>query len=245
MPIEKESIKIEYKKSFDKETIESICAFANTKGGTIFIGVDDNGIPIGIDIGKENLQQWINQIKQLTSPSLIPDIEEVNLSGKNVITISIPEYPVKPVACRGRYYLRVGNANHLMSLSQVVDLHLRTFNRSWDYHFDNQNGPESIAIDKVHNFIEMANRYRDFPITDTPLEVLKKLELERDGKISNGCFLLFMADESTRTAIELGRFESETIIKDGIRLKCDLFTEIEKTLEFIKKHISKRFEITE
>ncbi|MBN1604434.1 MAG: ATP-binding protein [Chitinispirillaceae bacterium] len=74
MHFEKKSGKFEYKKPFDKETIESICAFANTKGGTIVIGVDDNGVPTGVDIGKETLQQWVNQIKQLTSPSLIPDI---------------------------------------------------------------------------------------------------------------------------------------------------------------------------
>ena len=69
----KESINIEFKRSFDRETIESVCAFANTHGGTVLIGVDDNGIPLDINIGKETLQQWINQVKQLTIPSLIPD----------------------------------------------------------------------------------------------------------------------------------------------------------------------------
>lgn len=38
-----ESEKVEFKVSFGKETIESLCAFANSKGGSVFIGVDDKG----------------------------------------------------------------------------------------------------------------------------------------------------------------------------------------------------------
>ena len=34
---------LEFKGGFDKEAIETAVAFANTKGGTILIGVADNG----------------------------------------------------------------------------------------------------------------------------------------------------------------------------------------------------------
>ena len=38
-----ESQTAEFKNSFQKEVIKTVVAFANTKGGKIFIGVDDNG----------------------------------------------------------------------------------------------------------------------------------------------------------------------------------------------------------
>jgi ATP-dependent DNA helicase RecG len=240
----KESEAVEFKVSFDKETIEALCAFANTRGGMVYIGINDKGVPIGTDIGKESIQQWTNQVKHSTTPSIVPDIEERIIRGKKVVLISVPEYPVKPVAFKGRYYKRIGNANHVMTVAQVVDTHLRTFNRSWDYYIDSRHSIESIDLDKVQKFIEQSNRNRDIPIQDSPLDVLKKFDLEREGKISNGCFLLFMTKESPSSTIELGRFETETTIKDGARIQCDLFFQVDRVLEFIKKHISKRYEIS-
>ena len=59
-----ESETVEFKRSFDKECIETTVAFANTKGGTIFIGVNDEGKARGIDLGKKTLDGWVNQIAQ-------------------------------------------------------------------------------------------------------------------------------------------------------------------------------------
>jgi len=64
-----EGQKIEFKTSFQKEAIETVVAFANAKGGKVFIGVTDSGEITGVKLNKESLQNWINQIKQSTSPS--------------------------------------------------------------------------------------------------------------------------------------------------------------------------------
>ena len=39
-----ESDTIEFKISFDKEAIETLTAFANTKGGTVIIGVQNKSV---------------------------------------------------------------------------------------------------------------------------------------------------------------------------------------------------------
>ncbi|MFK5976306.1 MAG: ATP-binding protein, partial [Sulfurovum sp.] len=65
---------IEFKTSFQKEVISSIVAFANAKGGKVLIGVSDSGKIIGIQIQRESLQDWINQIKLNTQPSILVDI---------------------------------------------------------------------------------------------------------------------------------------------------------------------------
>ena len=41
-----ESLYIEYKNSFSDTVIETLTAFANTKGGKVFIGVDNTGHPV-------------------------------------------------------------------------------------------------------------------------------------------------------------------------------------------------------
>ena len=164
--------------------------------------------------------------------------------GKTVVALVIAEYPIKPVACKGRYYRRVKNANHQMTVSEVVNLHLQTCNTSWDYYLDDHHSEKDISLDKVQNFIDMANRVRGIPITDDPLTVLQKYELLREGKIARAAFFLFMAGESGLSAIELGRFQTETLIKDGSRLRTDLFAEVTGVMEFIKKHINRAYIIT-
>lgn len=78
----------------------------------------------------------------------------------------------------------------------------------------------------------------------TPLTVLNKFELIKGAKISNACYLLFAKNDVFQAAIELGRFSTQTIIKDGSTLRADLFTEVEAVLNFIKKHINKEYIIT-
>ena len=97
-----ESSNTEFKQSFDKEAIETIVAFANTKGGHLFIGIKDDGTPCGVTISNESIQNYINQIKNSTEPSLIVDIEAFTLEGKTILAIKIDEFPIKPVSFKGR-----------------------------------------------------------------------------------------------------------------------------------------------
>jgi ATP-dependent DNA helicase RecG len=66
-----ESENIEYKEKFDRETIETAVAFANTKGGVILIGFTDKGRVNGVQIGKETLNEMENQISQSTEPRIM------------------------------------------------------------------------------------------------------------------------------------------------------------------------------
>ena len=46
-----ESETLEFKESFGREAIETISAFANTKGGVLLVGVNDKGAVVGIHGG--------------------------------------------------------------------------------------------------------------------------------------------------------------------------------------------------
>ncbi|MDO9289866.1 MAG: ATP-binding protein, partial [Thermodesulfovibrionales bacterium] len=239
-----ESETVEFKTSFDKNTIETLVAFANTRGGDVLIGVSDRGEIKGIQISKETVQNWVNEAKQYTSQAIIPDAETIKIKGKNIVILSVPESPIKPVACKGRYYKRIKNANHQLTASEVADMHLRTFNTSWDYHIDELHTKKDISLIKVRAFIKRANTNREVPIQDDPMTVLQKLEFIRDNKITYACFLLFMSGESSLSTIEFGRFQTPTIIKDGSRLKTDLFAEVEGVMQFVIKHINKAIIVT-
>jgi len=161
-----ENEQVEFKSSFDKEAIETLCAFANTAGGSILLGVDNRGAVKGVDLGRETLQNWNNQIKQSCSPSILPESEIVIQEGKKIVILSIQEYPVKPISCKGRYYKRLNNANHQMSITEISDLHLKTFNTSWDHYLDPQHKLDVISLDKVNEFILLSNKTRSYLLAD-------------------------------------------------------------------------------
>jgi ATP-dependent DNA helicase RecG len=123
--LKSESQHIEFKPNFNEDVIETLVAFANTKGGKVLVGVDNEGNPIkNFTIGKENVQKWINEVKTKTQPQIIPDLEIVDYKGQEIVEFSIQEYPIKPVSSRGKYYKRIGNANHLLSVGEVANMHL-------------------------------------------------------------------------------------------------------------------------
>ena len=241
----KENLNTEFKSSFNDEVIETLVAFANTHGGKVLVGVDNKGLPIKkFMIGDETVQQWINEIKTKTQPSLIPDSTIIDRVGAKVVELSVKEFPVKPVSFKGRYYKRVKNSNHQLNLTEITDLHLKTFNTSWDSYITNDYTLEDISLDKVHAFIATSNKLREIKIADDPMVVLNKFELLKENRIVNACHLLFAKNEVFKATIELGRFSAPALIKDALTLRTDLFSEIEEVFNFIKKHINKEYIIT-
>ena len=43
-----ETQNVEFKSSWRDENLKTVCAFANSEGGTLFIGLDDNNKPVEI-----------------------------------------------------------------------------------------------------------------------------------------------------------------------------------------------------
>lgn len=127
-----ESDKVEFKESFDREAVVTAGAFANTRGGTIYIGITDHGKVVGALIGAESLKEWVNTISQSTEPRLIPEIEEISCEGKPVVAIYIKENPLKSVSVRGRCYRRVGTSNRVMQPHEIAEMHLQSIGSSWD-----------------------------------------------------------------------------------------------------------------
>ena len=60
----KEDLYTEFKQSFNEDAIVSLVAFANAKGGTVYIGMRDDGTPCGVTIAQESIQQWILQSRR-------------------------------------------------------------------------------------------------------------------------------------------------------------------------------------
>jgi len=169
----KESDKTEFKQAFNNAVIETLVAFSNAKGGSVYIGIADNSDVIGISLGKETIPQFINEIKGKTSPSIIPDSEIIDVENKKVLILSVTEYPIKPVSVQGRYYKRVDASNHLLSANEVANMHLQTINSSWDYYPRPGKTINDISLEKVRKVMNAIKKRNENFQFETEIEFLE------------------------------------------------------------------------
>lgn len=237
-----ESQTLEFKTSFDKAAIESLVAFANAKGGSVLVGVKDNGDVQGVTLGKETLNEWLGQIKSATSPALIPDIEIEQTKSKTVAVIRVSEFPVKPVNTRGRYFKRVASSNHQLGLAEISDMYMQSLQLSWDAYVAPNTGIDALALPKIKRFIKQINDSGRFALEDeTPLAALEKLKYIVAGQPTWAALLLF-AKDPLRHHIHIGRFKTPSMIIDDRQFTDTLFEVVDQSMQFIVSHISVAFE---
>ena len=187
-----ESDILEFKQSLDKTVIESIVAFSNTKGGILLIGIKNDSTLLGVQIGLESIQNYINQIKNSTEPSLIIDIDKVIVDKKEVLFIKVDEFPIKPVSFKGKYYKRVTNSNHQMNLTEISNMHIQSLQLSWDSYPASDIEMNGINKSKLDKFFTKLKETGRFPLTDDVKTDLLKLNLLKDaGIVTNAAKLLF------------------------------------------------------
>ena len=229
-----ESQQIERKKSFGKEVIISLVAFANTEGGAVIVGVEDDGTPCGLDFGPETLQRYLNEIKVATYPQLMPKAVLEEKQGRQFLIFQINEYPMKPVSFKNRYYKRVHNSNHLLTLDEIVDLQQQSLSITFDA-YPGSAQLTDLDIDLVERFISRVNKRGRVALFDDLWTNLVKLKLVRNEKVTLAAQLLFGVPD---WHIRIGRFKSEATIIDDIVVKTPLLLAVEEALTFIKKHIN-------
>lgn len=94
-----ESERLEFKRkvAHPDKIIREVVAFANTHGGYLLIGVDDNGSIPGLKFAEEEIFSLNNAIKKWCSPVIPYTFEIVPLTSKRAIAIYyIEEGPRKP-----------------------------------------------------------------------------------------------------------------------------------------------------
>ena len=102
----KEDQQTEFKENWRDEFLKWVCGFANTHGGSLYIGINDKGIPIGVPHSKKLLEDIPNKISSILG--VMANVDLVNMEGKEVISISVPKSNV-PIAYHGKYYYRSGS----------------------------------------------------------------------------------------------------------------------------------------
>jgi len=246
-----ESEIIEFKKSTSsmREGIETVCAFANRRGGYLVFGVNDNGAIMGQQVTDDTIKNIANALKLNTDPKLYPGIEKIELAGKSCILVTIEESPLKPHLAYGRAYLRVGTTNQKLDRERYEYLLQQRFNGyGFDYLIQPEADLDDIDTDSLYEFLETANSIRNLNenLLLPPDIVLKKLDLMTEKGITKAAILLFGKYPQNFFAdhfeIKCGKFASDTgydEIANEKEFRQNLIQNFNAALNFILESIGK------
>ena len=91
-------------------------ALANTEGGQILVGVDDNGVIVGVSSPQQTEEAIINIARNNCVPSLVPLIDRVDTDQGMVLVVKVPRRDGPPYENNsGQCYIRVGSTKRLAS----------------------------------------------------------------------------------------------------------------------------------
>ncbi len=105
--------------------IADVCAFANTNGGTVYVGcsADHTEKPIGVKSDKTVIRKLYNDIAGMISPPLQVEIDTLETQGKSIIRIQVPFGVDRPYVIENtKVYVRDDGDTNLAIRDEIVNL---------------------------------------------------------------------------------------------------------------------------
>jgi ATP-dependent DNA helicase RecG len=262
MILQGEGLYMEFKRSnesLSRSVFETICAFLNRKGGYILLGVKDNGSIEGIkdDAIATQLKTLANDMNnpQIISPATHISTETVDIDGRKVIVIYVPESS-QAHSHKGVYYDRQNEADiKLVTFPQIANLYIRkqdgyTENRVYsqlkitDFVNDDFDYVRArVAIfDSKHPWIKMSND----EILRSAKMYLRDEQNNKEG-YTLAAALIFGSVDILREVCPHYKTEALCRKEDLFRyddretVNCNLLQAYEHLMAFIRKHTPDRF----
>lgn len=224
--------------------VEIVASFANSGGGTLFIGVNDDGHILGAEIGSNTIEKLTNTITDNTDPTIYPRITTPKIDGKKIITVDIASSGQKPHLAYGKPFKRAGNVTKLMSRSEYERLLLSRPENAFDSRVCLRAALDDIDNGALADFKKKYESVNDTRLYGSNEEILKSRGcLTTDGKITNAGILLFGKEPQQfiqKAYITVVRYPEAAVtdtILDSKDFFGDLFDQIDKADQYLREHI--------
>ena len=192
-----ESETIEFKQTtrYRREAAVALCAFLNRQGGRVLFGVTPKGTVAGQNVGERTMAELSGEFGRIDPPAY-PTFERVRVgSDREAIVVTVGPGSAKPYRYAGTAYLRAGNANRAMSVEE--------YNRMLSERTHCEQQWESLPAagwsigdlneDEIRRTVDEAVRLERLsePGTRDPAEMLRCLELSKNGELLRAAAVLF------------------------------------------------------
>lgn len=257
-----ENKKIEYKRELPSKSdkyIKSLVAFANTSGGKLVIGIEDeNHEVIGVDEAEvfSMIDTITNVISDTVEPQRVPNITCSTVFGKYIIIVEIypgnhRPYYIKSIGKERGTYIRIsGSTRHVDSI-QLKELELQGMNQSYDEtvlvgHELDMDAAQKLCVDIKKYIVEATDgKVKVKDVTIQNLEnwgIVKRVE---NTLVPTVAFDLLTTNSNRFAKVQCALFKGITrsVFIDKREFEGSLYSQIEESYQFILNHINLGAEI--
>ena len=241
MNLPKESQVVEYKRKWRDDFLKELCAFANSQGGTLYIGVEDDGSIAKLDNVQVLMENLPNKIhSNLGFYAEVNSHTDDETGWKYLSVVVLPQN--EAISYNGKYYIRSGSTTQELRGHELANFLLRKMKMTWDGLICERAKLSDIEREAIDYFLECAIEIGRMPKSsknDTTEDILKNLELmTEDGQLTNAAVLLFGKNPQhffINSRFRLGRFgsrESDLMFQDEI--EGDLVRMADKIIDVLR-----------
>jgi len=235
-----EAQNIEWKQSWHNDYLKWICAFANTVGGTLYIGKNDKGETVHLANFESLLEDIPSKIKNYMGIICPVNLHDDN--GKKYIEIVVHPY-ANPISYRGKYYVRSGSSTHELNGVELQEFLLRKSGKTWDELFVEDASINDIDNESIKKLITDSKEKGRLPDTTglSAIEILEKLRLAHNGLIKRAGIVLFGKDPNRffpNCKVMIGRFGADS---EELKFQEPLEGNLVFLLEEVQKMLNYKF----
>lgn len=223
--------------------LKTIVAFANTAGGTLLIGVDDETTSVrGIEDPLDVEERLANLVSDRIAPRLVPDVEIVKWRSSHVLAVEIHPSPLRPhhlmrEGSERGVYVRVGSTNRHADGQLIAELGRYAKGVAYDEQPMPDLNSEAIDFAAASELFAPVRRLRR-----SDLETLRLVTVHQGRAVPTvGGVLLFGVDRGRHFPdawIQAGRFagSDRSRIADRVEIRVPLAEAVEDAVAFVDRH---------
>lgn len=249
--IEGQNVELKDKIVNFRDISKTVCAFANTTGGQVYIGISDDGKVHGVEKAEiDSLQQRVEGAIQAVSPMPFHKIFVQKFDDKQVVTVEIYQLG-QGTFCTfsGIVYCRFGSTNKKLEGKTLQDYMVTRHILFFD-DLSSQAKIEDLEIGKIRDFLKIRTptmQFEELKLADY-LKSLGVLESDRTGHIKNAGVLFFaknIAEFVPQNEIKLARFNGNQPVDiiDTSFINSTIPDNLRNAESFIKKNTKIGFRI--
>lgn len=238
----KESIHLELKKEYVKDILKTVIAFANTSGGKIYIGIDDDGKVLGVQRLDTDILKLSNSIRDSIKPdiTLFTSILVEKIDGKDVIVVDVQKGASSPYYLTDKgirpsgVYVRQGASSVPATDAAILKMIRDT---------DGDNFEELRSLNQNLDFDFLKKEFEDANIKLEHSQMRTFNIIDEDGLYTNLGLLL---SEQCPHTIKAAVFEGSTkeIFKDRFEFSGSLLKQMKDVYSFLNRYNRTNSEIT-
>ncbi len=233
---------MEFKRKYTEDIKKIVISFANTEGGEILIGVDNDGAAVGVDNADEIMLKATNAVRDSIKPDVTMFVlcEAKEIEGKMVVAVKVQRGTARPYYLAGKgirpegVYVRQGASTVPATESAILKMIQETAG-------DDYETARSLKQELTFAGAEKAFKEENIRFGDEQKRTLGIIG--EDGAFSN--LGLLLSDQCVHT-IKVAVFEgsTKTVFKDRAEFSGSLLEQLNDVYEYIDEHNRTRAEFS-